>query len=231
MESGELKKMQIIAFTGADYENSQKIGDGEFFVAVNPETYSLNYEIDYGEDQAPGTSNKLPKFNKMKPQIIEFEFIFDSTGILPDTSDEQRDKGIKPDLDKFQHIVSGYNGESHSPHFLQVIWGVLLFKCVLTNLTITFSLFRPDGSPVRAKAKAKFQGLIEDNLRLAEENNTSPDLTHVRIVKEGDTLPLMCQNIYRNSKYYLEVARFNKLINFRRLKVGQRIEFPPLQKN
>ena len=230
MESGELKKMQILAFTSAGYEDSKKVADGEFFVAVNPESYAINYEIEYGEDQAPGTSNKLPKFNKIKPQIIEFTFIFDSTGTLPGTTDEQRNNGIKADVDKFQQIVSGYNGESHSPHFLQVIWGVLLFKCVLTNLTITYSLFRPDGSPVRATAKAKFQGLIEDNLRLAEENNSSPDLTHVRIVKEGDTLPLMCQKIYGDGKYYLEIARFNKLINFRHLKAGQRIEFPPLQK-
>lgn len=230
MDSGELKKMQILAYSSAGYEDSKKVEDGEFFVMVNPESYAINYEIEYGEDQAPGTSNKLPKFNKMKPQVMEFTFIFDGTGVLPGTTDDQRDNGIKTDVDKFQRIVSGYDGESHSPHFLQVIWGVLLFKCVLTNLTITYTLFRPDGSPVRATAKAKFQGLIEDNLRLAEENNTSPDLTHIRTVKEGDTLPLMCQKIYGDKKHYLEVARYNKLINFRNLKTGERIEFPPLQK-
>ncbi len=230
MENGELKKMQLIAFSSAGYEDSNIVDDGEFFVAVNPENYSVNLEIEYGEDQAPGTSNKLPKFNKIKPQVMEFEFIFDSTGALPGTTDEQRENGIKPDLDRFQRILSGYNGESHSPHFLQIIWGVLLFKCVLTKLSINFTLFRPDGSPVRAKAKATFQGLVEDNLRLAEENNSSPDLTHYRIVKDGDTLPLMCEKIYGHQKHYIEVARYNKLINFRSIKTGQRIEFPPLDK-
>ena len=228
--TGELKKMQIIAFSSAGYEDSKKVDDGEFFVAVNPETYAITYEIEYGKDQAPGTSNKLPKFNKMKPQIMDFTFLFDSSGVLPGTTDEQRENGIKPELDKFQHIVSGYNGESHSPHFLQVIWGSLLLKCVLTKLTITYKLFKSDGLPIRASAKATFQGLIEDNLRLAEENNSSPDLTHVRVAKQGDTLPLMCEKIYGDRRHYLEVARHNKLINFRKLNTGQQIEFPPLEK-
>jgi len=40
----------------------------------------------------------------------------------------------------------------------------------------------------------------------------------------------MSFKIYGDSKYYLEVARANKLINFRKLKIGQKIFFPPLQK-
>ena len=78
--------------------------------------------------------------------------------------------------------------------------------------------------------KQKFKGFVEDDLRAAKENNKSPDLTHFRIVKAGDTLPLMTYAIYGDSKYYLEVAKANNLINFRKLDAGQRIFFPPLQK-
>lgn len=97
-------------------------------------------------------------------------------------------------------------------------------------MDITFKLFKPDGTPLRATAKAKFKGFVEDNLRIAQENNSSPDLTHVRIVKEGDTLPLMTHRIYGDSKYYLEVAKANQISNFRKLKVGQQIFFPPIEK-
>ena len=97
-------------------------------------------------------------------------------------------------------------------------------------MDITFKLFKSDGTPLRATATAKFKGFIEDNLRVALENNTSPDLTHVRIVTEGDTLPLMTYRIYGDSKYYLEVAKVNKITNFRKLKVGQQIFFPPIEK-
>ena len=73
--------------------------------------------------------------------------------------------------------------------------------------------------------------MVEDNLRLAEENNSSPDLSHFRTVKDGDTLPLMCEKIYGHQKHYIEVARYNKMVNFRRIKAGQQIEFPPLDKS
>jgi nucleoid-associated protein YgaU len=96
-------------------------------------------------------------------------------------------------------------------------------------MNITFKLFKPDGTPLRAVAKAKFKGFVEDNLRIAKENNNSPDLTHVRIVKEGDTLPLMTFRIYGDSEYYLEIAKVNKLPNFRKLKAGQKIIFPPIR--
>jgi nucleoid-associated protein YgaU len=63
-----------------------------------------------------------------------------------------------------------------------------------------------------------------------EENNSSPDLTHYRVIKKGDTLPLMCYRIYGDSKYYIQVAKANKLSNFRHLKEGEEIFFPPIAK-
>jgi nucleoid-associated protein YgaU len=98
-------------------------------------------------------------------------------------------------------------------------------------MDITFKLFKPDGTPLRATARAKFKGFVEDDLRVAMENNSSPDLTHVREVKKGDTLPLMSFRIYGDSKYYLEVAKANRITNFRKLEVGQRIFFPPIEKS
>jgi nucleoid-associated protein YgaU len=52
----------------------------------------------------------------------------------------------------------------------------------------------------------------------------------VRKIKFGDTLPLMCYRIYGDPKYYLQVAEANGLDNFRRLKPGTDIFFPPLEK-
>ena len=97
-------------------------------------------------------------------------------------------------------------------------------------MDITYKLFKPDGTPIRATIHATFKGFIEDSLRVARENNNSPDLTHIRMVNEGDTLPLMTFRIYGNSKYYLEVAKANKLVNFRKLVPGQQIFFPPIEK-
>ena len=58
-----------------------------------------------------------------------------------------------------------------------------------------------------------------------------PDLTHIRVVKEGDTLPSMANDIYGDFSYYLEVAKANNLQDFRNLIPGQKLYFPPFDKN
>lgn len=232
MESGELAFMKITAYRKPTYVDGDKIADAEFSVQINPETYAETYEIVYDENQVPGTSKKMPKYGKTKPQTLEFEFMFDSTGAVPGTTDDERENPLSllEKLDLFKKVTYKFDGESHRPPFLVLAWGSLLFKCVMTSMTITYKLFRPDGTPVRAVVKASFQGLAEDALRVAEENRSSPDLTHVRIVKAGDSLPLLCKQIYGDAKYYLEVAKVNKLIDFRSMAIGTRIEFPPLAK-
>lgn len=235
--SGELIKLQIKAYS--DEQFSQEVADGEFRSLLNPENYKFSYKIEQNDDQASGTSAAAPRFNKALPEDLDLEFVFDRTGVItdygaPGSSDDKTFKdeggGIIDDIEKFKKVIFDYNGDEHKPNYLIISWGTLLFKGTLSEMDITFKLFKSDGTPLRAVARAKFKGFVEDDLRVAKENNSSPDLTHVRIVKEGDTLPLMSFRIYGDSKYYLEVARANQISNFRKLKVGQKIFFPPIQK-
>jgi hypothetical protein len=176
MADGQLVPMKIVAYKKVSYAESEKLEDGEFNAQINPETYAQTFEIEYDEEQAPGTSNSLPRYNKTKPQVLEFEFMFDTTGAIPGTTDEQRtgDNGVLEKIDQFKKVAFSFDGETHKPPFLILSWGSLLFKCVLTGMTITYKLFRPNGIPVRATIKAKFQGLMEDALRVAEENEALP---------------------------------------------------------
>ncbi|NQU87674.1 MAG: LysM peptidoglycan-binding domain-containing protein [Mariniphaga sp.] len=235
--SGELAKLKITAYSDEKFKS--KVGDGEFKVHLNPDSYSLKYKIEQTKEQAQGTSSSEIKFNKIPPKDLDLEFVFDRSGVVPDYSSSGSDNtktfkdegsGIIDDIEKFKKIVFDYNGDQHKPNYLIIFWGALLFKGCLVEMDITFKLFKPDGTPLRASIKAKFKGFVEDNLRVAMENRSSPDLTHVRTVLEGDTLPLMAFRIYGDPKYYLQVAKANKIINFRRLKAGQQIYFPPIQK-
>ena len=61
-----------------------------------------------------------------------------------------------------------------------------------------------------------------------EAAKSSPDLSHVRVVVAGDTLPLLCNDIYGSPQHYLKVAADNGLDDFRQLIPGQRIVFAPL---
>jgi len=226
--SGSLEKMLVIAYQKSDF--TSKVG--EFSVFINPEKYSHQFRICYNDTQAQGSSGGSPDFNRIPSDKLNFELVFDGTGVIPSklpgvlpfTGD-----GIAEQIDTFKKLVFSYNGNIHSPNFLKLVWGKLLFKCRLTSMDISYTLFKPDGTPLRARVTTAFSGYNDEEALAAKANKTSPDLTHVRYVKAGDRLDLMCYEIYGTSRYYYQVAEFNQLTDFRKLKVGAEIIFPPLQ--
>lgn len=226
MDDGKLEKLKVVAYSDPQFNN--KVGDGEFATLLNPEKYVYQYKIEQNEQQASGTSAAATKFNKKLPEELQIDFVFDRTGIIPER--ERTADGIIDDLEHFKKVVLDYNGDQHKPNYVLISWGSLLFKGSLLEMSVEFKLFRSDGTPIRAIAKAKFKGFVEDDLRVAKENRNSPDLTHYRVVRAGETLPLMAHRIYGDSSYYLEVAKANGLLNFRDLRPGQEIYFPPIQK-
>ena len=60
-------------------------------------------------------------------------------------------------------------------------------------------------------------------------NRSSPDLSHIIEVKAGDNLPMLCYQVYKDSAYYLDVARVNGITNFRDIRPGTKLHFPPLR--
>lgn len=221
MASGKLEKLKIIAFNNADYSEEQ----GSFTAMLNPETYTIDYKIDYQEGQGQGTSGAQLRFTGIKPQEFAFELLIDSTGIV----DGNPRESVEDDINTLRDLLLKYEGDIHEPKHFKVIWGSLLFKGRCLGLNIATKLFNPDGKPIRAVCKVTFNGSLEDNLRVAEERRSSPDLTHYRLVKEGDTLPLMCYRIYGSSAYYIQVARVNGITNVRNVKSGMELFFPPLK--
>lgn len=222
--SGELKKMEIFSYSDEKFETLEDT----FTALLNPENYSQKYQVKYAEEQSSGTSGMQLKFDKIEPQTMEFEFLFDQTGALAGT--EPSENGVEDNIESFKSLTLGYDGTIHRTRYLKLVWGTLLFKCCLENLNITYKLFKPDGTPLRATVTASFKEFKEDERRVAEENSNSPDLTHLKAVKEGDHLPVMVHTIYGDKKYYMQVARFNELTSFRNLETGQNITLPPLRK-
>lgn len=226
LDLGKLEKLYIIAFRKPDFALTS-IAAPPFFALINPETYTYKYKIEFCDTQAPGTSGVNLKFNKMPPQEFNFDFLFDGTGVIQSIFPAALP--VSEQLEIFKHSILQFQGDIHRPYYLKIHWGTLLFKGVLTSMDIEFRLFSPDGSPLRAIAKCAFKGSIEESLRLAIENRMSPDITHRRLMKSSDRLPLLVQNIYNDQRHYVDVARFNKMDGFRKIKDGTEIKFPPAQ--
>ena len=224
-------KLMIRAYTDPNFTD-KSTAVSTFETSIPPEKFNLGTKIKLRTAQAPGKAANDGGFEKTTPQQLDLEFLFDRTGVIPgyDSIKNGEQLDVKKDIEDFKKVVLVYDGENHKPNYLMVSWGALVFKCMLSELNVEYKLFRPDGSVLRAVAKAKFIEFIEAEEEAAIKNNQSPDLTHIRMVQEGDTLPLMTYRIYGDSKYYLHVAKVNGLANFRKLSPGQQIYFPPLQK-
>jgi hypothetical protein len=228
--SGALNKVKIHSFLDKRYNEK----DLEFTLPINPEQYSQTFKVAYDLQQARGSQGTDPRFESTAPEELKLDFVFDGTGTV---SGYELKDGNKPEnrevtkqIEEFLKVVYDMSGQIHKPKFLKVVWGNFSFDAVLTNLQINYTLFKPDGSPLRAKLSATFTNYIEQVRRTREEGKSSPDLTHVRTVREGDHLPLMTHKIYHDAGFYLEVARVNGLTNFRKLRAHAELFFPPVAK-
>jgi LysM repeat protein len=220
-DMGTLEKLMIKAYTKPAYDAASLL-PAQFTAFINPAEITLAYEMEYDSAQGAGTTGSRMAFKKVKPGDMTLDFFIDGTGANGNPVDVQKQ------IELFQ-TVTGYNGDIHRPNYLKVTWGTLAVKrCVLKSAAIVYKMFQPSGIPLRAVITAVFTDNADDKTRVAMAQDQSPDLTHARVVAAGDTLPGLCNQIYGNPAYYLEVARANRLNNFRDLVPGTKLFFPPL---
>lgn len=218
---GTLEKMRIEAYETPDYQGSPF---DTFEAFINPSEITLSYEVEYDSASGSGTTGSRMNFKKLKPGDMSLIFFIDGTGANGNRVD------VMEKIEQFQK-VTGYNGSIHRTHYLKIAWGELQVKrSVLKSASIAYKLFKPDGIPLRAVITAAFTDNSDDTTRVALAQDESPDLTHLRLVKAGETLPALCHEIYGNPGYYVGVALANRLDHFRQLVPGTKIFFPPLKK-
>jgi len=245
-EEGQLKKMTLTVLEYAE-GRPQTDDSRKYTVQVNPATFSLNKQIRYQRNNPPGNQESTQRHAASGPTTLSFEIIFDGTGVITNAStldqipavgaiasmlSGEESFDVATQLKDFEKVVYWYDGQIHQPNKVKIAWGDgLSFEGALTSLSYNYNLFSPDGKPLRAKANCSFVKTVSPQQQAQEQNDTSPDLTHVREFKDGDTLPLLAHRIYGKPELYLEVARVNKLINFRRIEAGQKIMLPPIEKS
>lgn len=221
------------------YETSERNGNfSEYEFMFNPESYSWSFQNNFDMAQGVGSTSSPAEFRHSEPETLRFKIIIDATEVagegfaLPQAIPlfEKDSYRVVEDIDFFRKHIMGYDGNIHEPRYLIISWGALIFPCRLKSVQINYTLFAKSGIPLRAELDADFFYNRAEEIQEAINNKNSPDLTHVRIVKAHDRLPLMCEDIYGASQYYVYVAKANNLDDFRNLKPGQEIYFPPIEK-
>lgn len=217
--SGKLTKLKFVAYSDPEY--SSQIG--EYDVLINPEGLKDKKSQEYSTSNSTnGSSAQTVTYKGVGSSDFDLQLFFDGTGII---STEK----VEDQINEFKNLAYNFNGDIHEPNYLRVYWGTQsLFQGRLKTWNINHKLIDLDGSPMRSELSISLVSSVSANKKALEEKKNSSDLTHVRTVMDGDTLPLMCHKIYGDSTYYVKVARENNLINFRELKPGDQIVFPPV---
>lgn len=222
-----VKKLKITSCTMDDAGNVNASG-ASFEVQINPASYSHERSINYSEKTHLGALGKKNAFSSLEAEQVSFDkIILDGTGAVPSPDPSAAPLDVRSQIKALTGIVYSYQGQQHEPPWVRLVWGDLIFFGRLKSMSSTYTLFKPSGEPLRAELKLVFTGAMSAQEEALRANRSSPDLSHKVLVVEGDTLPLLCYRIYRDSSYYPEVARFNRLTGFH-LAPGTMLLFPPL---
>ncbi|MDC8760334.1 CIS tube protein [Janthinobacterium fluminis] len=197
-----------------------------FEVLINPSGYQHELNVKYNKCLTLGQSGSHIQFNAAHSEQIKLpQLVFDGTGVVA----LYGMKSVATLIKELLTLVYYVNGTSHEPNLVRFQWGAgMMFIGRVTKIDIDYTLFKPNGNPLRAKVTLHVLSDMSVQEILLRANKSSPDLSHLVEVRAGDTLPLLCNRIYRDPGYYMAVARFNGLVNFRDLKPGTQLRFPPL---
>lgn len=217
-----LELMKITGYTDEEFQN--KFSGTPYAFMINPDTIKIQKSIEYNEQQAPATSSASQKYKSTPSDKLSFEIVIDCTGIV----DSKRIDMAK-EITALETIIYTYNGKIHRPNFVKVQWGQnITFNGVLESIDISYTLFKPDGSPLRAKISLSFSQYISPKTVTMQDAPQSPDLTHIVTVSEGMSLPQLCLQTWNDDSLYIQVAEFNGLNKFRNLNGISKLIFPPI---
>jgi hypothetical protein len=252
---GTITKLKIISLPSID--SSSSVGSiaagiaetllGKIFeVQINPEQINRNFSIKYHDPGTQGGNGTEFQFDKVEPEELELKFILDGTGVVASGPSLSADlvgsalsllpgdaqaAYVPVRIAQLQAAVYDFVDETHRTPFLLVQYGTLVFMGLLMNMGINYNLFSPEGLPLRAEVTLKIKAHTPFSDDSALLSLLSPDLTRHHQVTAGENIVRICQDVYDDEKYYLEVAKANQLTNFRNLQAGTHLILPPIDKS
>lgn len=236
MLDGKLGKLTFIFYS------KPKVPVGiPFPVQYNPSTLNVTHSIKRDKQVKSPAGNNEQKFLNVCPRKVSLELLFDGTGASPSSmgllANLAREAGIptigdilpvSAQVNLFLKLAYQIEGKDHKPNYIMMVWGTFVMNCVLESASVNYTMFDSNGLPLRAKLSISVKEFVPNTLLGKIISLSSPDLSHAVTVVEGDTLQLLCHKIYGNPGLYTEVAKVNKLDNYRKLKPGMQLLFPPI---
>jgi nucleoid-associated protein YgaU len=186
-----------------------------------PDSLKVKRNIDLKTKNVGNTSAQSTQFVGMGKIELSVTLEIENTGAI-----QSGKPSVQSVVEGLVNDLAAYKGGEHRTNYCTLTFGKESLLMQLETMDIDYKLYDSAGNPYHAEVMCKFISAAEVSIT----GNQSPDMTHGFTVREGDSLPNMCMQVYGDMHYYMAVAEHNKLTNFRELEVGSVIEFPPIDR-
>jgi hypothetical protein len=187
-------------------------------VLFNPKEYVIEKKTPWTEMQVFGMDSPPVQFTMGERKRLTMELFFD-------TSEEKTD--VREYTNKMEGLML-VNAQEHRPPILRFSWGNLSFDCVLEDLVQRFTLFRDDGTPLRAILKTVFKEYATAATQLSTTRRESADHTKRLVVREGESISSIAAREYNDPGKWRVIAQANRIDDPENIKPGSMVELPPL---
>ncbi len=186
----------------------------------NPTEYQLQKSNNFADINIPGLETPPIQFVRGNGEKLTVELLADTSDTLQDVRDVY--------VNRLRNLLN-INRELHAPPVVRFAWGKQQFKGVIESLNITYVLFTPDGTPLRAKLSLALKEYRPVEIQIKDTPKTSPDLEKNWVVRRGDTLSSIAAAVYRDPSAWRAIARENGIIDPRILAPGITLVLPRIR--
>ena len=183
-------------------------------VQYNPSELTFSKGAQIAEIPVPGLDTPLLQYVRGLAETVSVELFFDSTedgtagAVTPVTAR----------TDEFYALIKA-DRATHAPPVLLFTWGGTAFpgarrdglRCVVTSVRQQFTLFSPDGVPLRARLTVDLKEYKPLTLHLRELGLQSADHTKATVSRAGDRLDAIAYREYGDPRQWRRVADENRL--------------------
>jgi hypothetical protein len=216
-------------------------GEIEFIpVQFNPTELSLEKGAQIAEIAIPGLDSPLLQFVRGQNEKLTLELFFDTT----ENGMGQNATSVTTLTDRVYELVK-IEPDRHAPPVCAFVWNRRFpgadvsenignqkrndFQCLVESVRQKFTLFSPEGVPLRATLTVTLREYKTLDEQLNQLNLNSPDRTRSYIVERGDQLSSVAAHHYRRPGEWRRIAEANDIEDPRRLTAGIFLKLPPIQ--
>jgi hypothetical protein len=186
----------------------------------NPTDLSVDRASHYASMPVPGLAMPILQYIRGESDVLHLELFLDR---IDQNSDIENDI---IQLETFVTIDSGL----HAPPVVEFAWaqGKFSFTGVVTSLRKKMTLFSEDGRTLRARLTLSLKSYKSAEVQLRELKLLSPDRTHVRVLREGETLAHIAREAYGDPRMWRPIALANGIERPRFVAPGTPLQIPAL---